>query len=66
MASDASAGEQYAIGKGESLASIAKERGFLWRTLWEHGNNAKLKAKRKNPNQLVEGDALFLPEKGDK
>ncbi|MBT2744823.1 MULTISPECIES: peptidoglycan-binding protein [unclassified Lysobacter] len=66
MASDPSAGEQHVISKGESLASIAKERGFLWRTLWEHGNNAKLKAKRKNPNQLVEGDVLFLPQKGDK
>ncbi|MGH8079150.1 MAG: PGRP and LysM peptidoglycan-binding domain-containing protein [Lysobacter sp.] len=57
---------RYTIGKGESLASIAKQNGFLWKTLWEHANNAELKAKRKNPNQLVEGDQLFLPEKGQK
>lgn len=61
--SDSSPGSVHTIGKGESLASIAKENGFLWRSIWDHGNNAELKAARRNPNQLVEGDVLFIPEK---
>jgi hypothetical protein len=56
----------YTVGSGESIASIAKENGFLWKTLWEHGNNAALRQKRPYPNQLVEGDEVFLPEKGSK
>ncbi len=64
--SSAPPGTNHTVGKGESLASIAKENGFLWKTLWDHGNNAELKAQRRNPNQLVEGDVLFLPEKGKK
>lgn len=57
---------QYTVSEGESIASIAKQNGYLWKTIWDHGNNAALKAKRKNPNQLVAGDELFLPEKGAK
>ncbi|MEO8810839.1 MAG: LysM domain-containing protein [Rhodanobacter sp.] len=56
----------YIVSAGDSLASIAKDNGYLWKTLWEHGNNAGLKSLRKNPNQLVEGDKLFLPDKAAK
>ncbi|WP_158879680.1 peptidoglycan-binding domain-containing protein [Rhodanobacter sp. L36] len=56
----------YFVSAGESLASIAKDNGYLWKTLWEHGNNAGLRGQRKNPNQLVEGDKLFLPDKAAK
>ncbi|WP_266158038.1 peptidoglycan-binding domain-containing protein [Dyella silvatica] len=56
----------YEVGSDESLASIAKEHGYLWKTIWEHSNNAALRKQRKSPNMLVEGDQLFLPDKGDK
>lgn len=56
----------YTVSAGESIASIAKENGFLWNTIWDHASNAALKAKRPYPNQLVEGDEVFLPEKGTK
>lgn len=56
----------YTVGDGESIASIAKQQGFLWKTIWEHGNNAALRAKRKDPNQLSPGDSVFIPEKGKK
>jgi N-acetylmuramoyl-L-alanine amidase len=56
----------YTVSAGESLASIAKDNGYLWKTIWDDGKNAALKAKRPNPNQLVEGDELWLPEKGAK
>lgn len=56
----------YTVSAGESLASIAKDNGYLWKTIWDDGKNAALKAKRPNPNQLVEGDELWLPDKGSK
>ncbi|MGH8444436.1 MAG: peptidoglycan-binding protein [Solimonas sp.] len=56
----------YTVGDNDSIASIAKDNGYLWKTIWDHGNNAALKAKRKNPNQLVAGDEVFLPDKGSK
>lgn len=56
----------YTVSAGDSLASIAKDNGYLWKTLWEHGNNAGLRRQRSGPNQLVEGDTVFLPDKAAK
>ncbi len=50
------------VSLGDSITSIAKENGFFWETIWNHGNNAALKAKRKDPNVLFEGDEVFVPE----
>jgi len=57
---------EYTVAEGDSIASIAKKHGFLWKTIWEHGNNAGLRSKRKDPNQLVPGDTVFIPERGNK
>lgn len=54
------------IGEGESVLSIAKDEGFLWKTIWEHGNNAELRQKRKDPAVLFVGDRLFVPDKEGK
>lgn len=54
------------VGQGDSIASIAEQNGFLWETLWNHGNNGGLKAERKDPNVLFPGDEVFIPEKGQK
>jgi N-acetylmuramoyl-L-alanine amidase len=56
--------DTYTVGAGESLASIAKENGYLWKTIWDHPGNAALRKKRTYPNQLMEGDELVLPDKG--
>ncbi|HST43671.1 MAG TPA: peptidoglycan-binding protein [Luteimonas sp.] len=60
------AGTSHTVAEGESLASIAKTNGYLWKTLWDDGRNAELRAARRNPNQLLRGDVLFLPAKGRK
>jgi N-acetylmuramoyl-L-alanine amidase len=44
------------------MSSIAYENGFFWKTLWNHPSNAALKTKRKNPNVLMEGDVVFIPD----
>jgi hypothetical protein len=50
------------VGEGESTSSLAKKKGFFWRTIWEHGENASLKALRKDPNVLFADDDIFIPE----
>ncbi len=52
----------HVISRGESVPSVAKDGGYFWQTLWNHPQNAELKAKRKDPNILFEGDELFVPE----
>src|SRR5512139_715846 len=54
--------DKHIISQGESVPSVAKDNGFFWQTLWNHGENAELKAKRKDPNILFEGDELHVPE----
>lgn len=50
------------VGEGESTSSLAKKNGFFWRTIWEHPENAELKAKRKDPNVLFADDQISIPE----
>jgi hypothetical protein len=48
--------------QGDCLSSIALTRGFDPKTVWEHGDNADLRERRTNPNALLPGDSLFVPE----
>lgn len=50
------------VSLGDSIPSLAKENGFFPDTIWNHPNNAGLRAKRKSPNQLNPGDEVFIPE----
>jgi len=54
------------VGAGETTMSLARKKGFFWRTIWDHPENAALKAKRKDPNVLFEDDDIFIPEKRKK
>jgi len=47
---------------GDSITSLAKKNGFFWETIWNHPQNAALKAKRKDPNILFPGDEVFVPD----
>ena len=57
---------KYVVQAGDCVASIAASRGFLWQTLWNHPDNADLKQRRGNPNVLLAGDVLVIPDKSQK
>jgi LysM repeat protein len=63
----ASVSEIHTVEQGEYLASIAKDYGFSdWRTIYDHPQNADLKKKRPNPDILLPGDQIFIPDKQPK
>lgn len=53
--------EIHVIRQGECISSLAYERGFLWSTIWDE--NRKLQSARDNPNALLPGDEVVIPEK---
>ena len=54
--------EDYVVQPGDCMSSIAYENGFFWKTLWNLAENADLKARRKNPNVLMTGDVVHIPD----
>lgn len=57
----------HTVRQGEHLSRIAAQYGFQdFAVIWSHGKNAELKALRQNPNVLLAGDILFIPDKRDK
>lgn len=57
----------HTVARGECLLSIAAKFGFQkWQTIYDHPQNAALKALRPNPNVLAPGDRVFIPDKRKK
>jgi len=52
----------YTVQQGDCVGSIAYENGFYWETLWNHPSNSELKSKRKDPNVLMDGDLVHIPD----
>lgn len=55
--------KRHEVRKGECLSLIAKRYGWEWKALWDHADNAELRALRKDPNILYPGDVVVIPDK---
>ena len=53
----------HVVKQGECLSSIAKSCGLDWEHLWTLAENSELRKKRKNPNILLPGDVVVIPER---
>lgn len=53
----------YTVRQGDCCAHLGYKFGIPWKKIWNHANNAALKQKRKTPDVLFPGDAIFIPEK---
>lgn len=52
----------YVVRPGDGMSAIAEAHGFFWQTLWDLPANASLKAARDNPEVLIAGDRLTIPD----
>ena len=58
---------RHVVQQGEHLSSIAAQYGFNdYTVIWNHADNADLKQVRVNPNVLLPGDVIVIPEKETK
>lgn len=54
---------QHELKEGESLVPLGQANGLQgWQTILSDGENAELRAKRKNPNALLPGDVVSIPD----
>jgi hypothetical protein len=52
---------QYIVKSGDCISSLASQYGFLWETIWNA--NPELRNLRNNPNVLMAGDVVLIPDK---
>lgn len=57
---------EHRVRQGETIESIAKAHGLLGLTVWNHPENADLRRLRGEPNILLPGDRVFVPERETK
>jgi hypothetical protein len=58
---DRVAAGEHVVREGESVDSIAFDRGFFPETIWALSENAELRKSRPNRNELLPGDRVKVP-----
>ncbi len=57
----------HVVQQGEHISQIADQYQFMnYLLIWDHPSNAELKQQRANPNVLLPGDRLQIPDKTPK
>lgn len=57
----------YTVRQGDTMISIAHAHGYRdWEVIWQHASNAGLREQRADPQVLVPGDVVHVPEKTPK
>jgi len=54
------------VRKGDCVTNISEKNGFFWNTVWSAPENSDLKKLRKDPNALLAGDKIVIPDKQKK
>lgn len=57
----------HTVEPGESLSAIAQRNGLRsWQTIWNHPQNAALRARRERPELVHAGDEVYVPAREDR
>lgn len=57
----------HTVSQGEHLAVIALRYGFTdWNVVYDHPENEGFRTKRPNPNVILPGDRIFIPDRVQK
>lgn len=54
---------KHIVRKGECMNKLGERYGFAWDTLWNDAYNSRLQQVRQDPNVLLAGDEVAIPEK---
>ena len=55
--------QTHRVKQGDSLASLEETYGIPWQKIWYDDSNTDLRSKRKDPNILLPGDQVHIPDK---
>jgi hypothetical protein len=56
------AGSSITVKEGQCCTSVAYAEGHLWQSIWDAAENKALRKTRDDPNCLMPGDSLYVPE----
>jgi hypothetical protein len=57
-------GQKHTVKRAETIVQIAQQYGFrAWEPIWDHPENADLRALRPSAHVLAQGDELHIPDK---